>query len=437
VTTGPTVVLFHRDLRVHDHPALSAARAAAAEVVPLFVVDPGLPASPNRLRFLAECLADLRESLRKRGADLVVRHGDPVAEAVRVAADTGAASIAASADVSAYAVARQRRLAEACEQSRLALRLHPGVTLLPPGAVRPTGGDHYRIFTPYWRVWQEQPWRAECPAPARLVLPAGVRGDDPVAVLDPPPATASDRVTGGESAARARLRSWARRAGRYAHQRNDLGTEHTSRLSAYLHFGCVSARTVAGACAAHPEFVRQLAWRDFFHQVLAGFPDLPRRPYRTGATESWRYDEDTLAAWCSGHTGVPIVDAGMRQLAAEGYLHNRARLITASYLTLKLGLDWRDGGRWYMRHLLDGDVANNYGNWQWTAGTGTGSRPYRGFNPIRQARRFDPGGDYVRRWVPELASVAGPAVHEPWLLASWTKLRKTYPPPMGLAWERT
>jgi deoxyribodipyrimidine photo-lyase len=437
VSARPRVVLFSRDLRVHDHPALTAARAATREVVPLFVVDPGVRANPNRLRFLGECLADLRDSLRRRGADLLVRRGDPVTEAVRLAETAGADGIEASADVSAYATARQRRLREACAAARLDLRLHPGVTMVPPGAVRPIGGDYYRVFTPYWRAWQEQPWRAEHRAPTRLALPAGVTGNDPADVLDPPPATASDPLPGGEQAARRRLRSWARRVEAYGGQRDLLAADHTSRLSPYLHFGCVSARTVAGACAGQPEFLRQLAWRDFFHQVLESFPDLPRHPFRRNATEDWSQDAEVLSAWCAGQTGVPVVDAGMRQLAAEGYMHNRARLITANFLTRSLGLDWRAGARWYERHLLDADVANNNGNWQWVAGTGTGSRPYQGFNPIRQARRFDPEGVYVCRWVPELAAIGGPAVHEPWLLAPSDKLRKKYPPPMALTPERT
>jgi deoxyribodipyrimidine photo-lyase len=437
VTAPPRVMLFHRDLRVHDHPALLAAGGTGGGVVPLFVVDPRLPASRNRLAFLAECLADLRESLRQRGGDLLVRHGDPVTEAVRVATTTGASGIEVSADVSAYATTRQRRLVAACDHARLDLRLHPGVTLVPPGELRPAGGDHYQVFTPYWRVWQRQRWRDELLAPGRIPLPGGLSGGDPAEVLRAPAGTAPAAVAGGEAAARGRLATWAGRAGRYPDLRDDLAAGHTSRLSQDLHFGCLSPRTVAGACAEHPAFLRQLAWRDFYHQVLAAFPDLPRHPYRRGATERWRHDDEALAAWRHGHTGVPVVDAGMRQLLAEGFIHNRARLITAGYLTRVLGQDWRSGAAWYAQHLLDADVANNNGNWQWVAGTGTGSSGRRGFNPIRQARRFDPHGDYVRRWVPELAGVADRSVHEPWRLPPDTAPARSYPPPMALTAGRT
>jgi deoxyribodipyrimidine photo-lyase len=162
-------------------------------------------------------------------------------------------------------------------------------------------------------------------------------------------------------------------------------------------------------------FVRQLCWRDFYHQLLAGYPELGRKSYRPRATDQWRDDPDALAAWQAGQTGVPVVDAGMRQLAAEGFMHNRARLITAAFLTKSLGLDWREGIRWYADLLVDADVANNAGNWQWVAGTGTDTRPNRQFNPLRQADRFDPAGEYVRRWVPELDRIPGRAVHRPWL----------------------
>lgn len=432
---GTAVVLFHRDLRVHDHPALAAAGAAADRVVPVFVLDPHLrdTVGPNRLRFLVECLADLRESLRRRGADLLIRRGDPVAEALRVATACDATAIHASGDVGAYATARQRRLISACAGARLSYALHPGVTLVPPGAVKPAGGDrHYRVFTPYLNAWRQHPWRAGAGAPARLRLPEALRTVEAGNLPRRPGGAAGDLLPGGESAARKRLASWARRAGSYPDVRDDLAADATSRLSAYLHFGCLSPRQVAAACSDQAEFLRQLCWRDFHHQVLGAFPDLPRRAYRPRGPERWRDDPDALAAWQGGHTGVPVVDAGMRQLAAQGFMHNRARLITATYLVRVLGLDWRDGGSWYDRHLADADVANNYGNWQWVAGTGNDTRPNRGFNPVRQARRFDPQGVYVRRWVPELAGVEGTAVHEPWRLPGPDRRTLRYPPPLAL-----
>lgn len=423
------VVLFTRDLRVHDHPALHAASRVAQRIVPLFVVDPHLPSSRNRQRFLAECLADLRESLRHRGGDLVVRYGDPVVETVALARTVGATRIVVAADSSRYAAVRQRRLAAAARTERLDLTIVDSTTVVPPGVLRPAGGgDHYRIFTPYWRAWQAHPRRRPLAAPRRVILPAGVQ---PGHLPEPGPAGSPDVLPGGESAGRRRLDRWRRQVGDYPQTHDDLAAGRTSRLSPYLHFGCVSPVAVVaatdGARGGGDEFIRQLCWRDFYHQLLRAFPDLPCRPYRAGARDDWTVDADALSTWHSGRTGIPVVDAGMRQLAAEGYMHNRARLVTAGYLTRKLGLDWRDGAGWYARWLLDADVANNNGNWQWVAGTGTDPRPNRGFNPIRQALRYDPDGAYVRRYVPELASVPGPAVHQPWRLPDAVRRTLRYP----------
>jgi deoxyribodipyrimidine photo-lyase len=425
------VVLFNRDLRVHDQPALATACRAAERVVPLFVLDPRIPADVNRLRFLAQSLADLRDALRERGGDLLIRTGDPAVEAVRVAREVAALTIVTSEDVSRLATSRQRRLAVGCQRERIQLILAPGVTVVPAGRLRPGGGgDHYRVFTPYWRAWQAASWREAERAPATVTLPDGVRGDDPGRFFTELPRRSERAADGGEGPARRALRRFRDRASGYPDGHNDLAGDVTSRLSPYLHFGCLSPLALATTSGLPDEFVRQLCWRDFYQQVLAAFPDLATRKYRPNAVEQWGADDEALRAWQTGHTGVPIVDAGMRQLAAEGWLHNRARLITASYLTKTLRLDWRAGADWYMRWLIDADTANNYGNWQWVAGTGNDSRPYRRFNPIRQARRYDPRGDYVRRWVPELAGVPGVAVHQPWLLPE--AARPHYPPPLAL-----
>jgi deoxyribodipyrimidine photo-lyase len=223
----------------------------------------------------------------------------------------------------------------------------------------------------------------------------------------------------------------------YAERHDDLAADGTSRLSPYLHFGCVSPREVASR-VADEAFIRQLCWRDFYHQVTAAYPRITTEPLRR-VEEDWRDDPEALRRWQAGATGVPIVDAGMRQLAAEGFLHNRARLLVASYLTKQLGLDWRAGAAWFAEYLLDGDVPNNYGNWQWVAGTGNDTKPYRRFNPIRQAHRYDPDGTYVRRYVPELAGVPGGAVHEPWRLAPAVRRTLDYPSPVdadrgGASW---
>jgi deoxyribodipyrimidine photo-lyase len=430
------VVLLTRDLRLHDHPALSAACASARTVVPLFVVDPSITdlpvASANRLAFLLESLADLRGSLRSRGADLYVRRGDIVSEAMKVVTQTGASAIVASEDVSRTARWRQQRLERTCRVQRCGFELFPGVTVVPPGDVTPAGRDHYAVFTPYWNRWRQVPRRTALPAPRRIRVPRGLAsGRIPrVTTLAPAPLS-PDLPRGGESAGRARTSTFVRGLlPGYAGAHDDMAGDRTSRLSAYLHFGCVSPLELAQRAAEHESFVRQLCWRDFHTQVLAAFPALPTRDYRARGRR-WHRDGATLDAWREGRTGVPIVDAGMRQLLAEGFMHNRARMLTASFLVKDLGIDWRLGARHFLDWLVDADVANNSGNWQWIAGTGNDTRPNRRFNLTRQARRHDPDGSYVRRYVPELADVAGAAVHEPWRLPAARRARLGYPDPPG------
>ena len=424
--------LVTRDLRVHDNPALAAAARAAEHVVPLFVHDPAVPARANRRRFLDESLADLKTALRERGADLVELDGDPALEAIRVAKAVGAEGIGIAQDVSGFARDRERRLAKACATERIALKTFPGITIVPPDGVRPsTGGDHYKVFTPYWRAWQAQKWRDVESAPHRLRLPEHL----PKAWLRDRRAVPGLGVAahGGETAARKRLTAWLRHLEVYDDIHDDLAADRTSRLSPYLHFGCLSPRELAARADGRPgaePFVRQLCWRDFYHQVLLAFPQLRRKAYRANAEESWRDEPHALQAWRDGLTGVPVVDAGMRQLLGEGWMHNRARLITAAYLTKHLNVDWRAGGDHFFDLLLDGDVANNYGNWQWVAGTGNDTKPYRRFNPVRQAERFDPQGDYVRRYLPELADVPGKAVHQPWTLPEPRRRQLDYPAPL-------
>jgi deoxyribodipyrimidine photo-lyase len=423
------VVLFTRDLRVHDNPALAAACANAERVVPLFVLDPALSQlSPNRSRFMHQALADLRRTLRSMGGDLVIREGDPVAETIKVAQAAQAEGIASAADVSTYARRRERRLREECEKHRLSLRLFPGLTVVNPGDVGPGGSSHYRVFSPYHRAWLNAKWREEVAAPRTVALPDGIQVGRLPALPD---GESPDAAEGGETVARRKLATWLDHVGAYVDRHNDMAADGTSRLSPYLRFGCLSPLSVATAVRAldgdGPEaYVRQLAWRDFYYQVTAAFPKISTEAYRTAGDVEWREDPNELKHWQDGLTGVPIVDAGMRQVRAEGWMHNRARLITAAFLIKHLGLDWRPGVQWFFRWLLDGDVANNSGNWQWTAGTGNDTKPYRRFNPIRQAERFDPDGVYVRRYVPELKSIEGKAVHQPWRLGR----RLDYPGPL-------
>jgi deoxyribodipyrimidine photo-lyase len=428
------IVLFTRDLRVYDNPALAAACANAESVVPLFVLDPNLQRlSPNRARFLHQSVADLRESLRARGGDLVIRQGDPVAETMRLAGEVNAEGLGLAQDVSTYARRREERLQEECDRQRISLRFFPGTAVVSPGDVRPGGGGgSYRVFSPYYRAWESAKWRDEVAAPRKVTLPAGVN------VGELPPAPDGDSpgaLDGGEAEGLRRLKTWLGHVGPYDELHNDLPADGTSRLSAYLRFGCVSPLAVANAARAiegpGPQaFVRQLGWRDFYYQVTYAFPKISTEAYRPTGDRDWRYDQDALQHWKDGLTGVPVVDAGMRQLQAEGYMHNRARLITGAFLTKHLGLDWRDGVKWFFRWLNDGDVANNSGNWQWVAGTGNDTRPYRRFNPIRQAERFDPDGEYVRRYLPELTSIPGKAVHQPWRLPDTVRAGLDYPGPL-------
>jgi deoxyribodipyrimidine photo-lyase len=433
------IVVFTRDLRLHDNPALHRACARARQVVPVFVADPaiaGQARSPNRARFLAESLADLRSSLRERGADLVIRAGDPAAEVIRLATDAGAHAVYIADDVSHYATARRHKLERECARHRLDLAVTPGLTVVPPADLQPAGGGHYRVFTPYWRAWRAAAWRRPCPLPRAIRMPA-IEKPGPL----PAPAAASPGlVPGGETAGRRRFARWRQRglAG-YDEHHDDLAGDATSRLSAYLRFGCVSplevALLVSGGAPDRPagdesgeEFGRQLAWRDFFYQVTAAFPDIARKNYRPGA--AWHQDSGALDAWRAGQTGIPIVDAGMRQLAAEGFMHNRARMITASFLTRNLGIDWRHGYAHFAGLLADGDVASNAGNWQWVAGTGNNTRPNRVMNPLRQAHRFDRAGQYVRRYVPELADLDPAQVQAPWRLPAAQRERLGYPGPI-------
>ncbi|MGW2401671.1 cryptochrome/photolyase family protein [Kitasatospora sp. NPDC001664] len=423
-----SIALFTQDLRLHDNPVLHAAAEAGRQVVPLFVLDPAVEtagfAAPNRQAFLADCLADLDTGLRSRGSRLVLRHGDPAEQAARVAEETGAAAVHVAAGVSAFAHRRETRLRELLGDR---LRVHDAsLTVVPPGEVTPAGKDHYAVFTPYHRAWQQAPRRKVLAAPRALHTPRAVTGER----LPTADGTSPALPPGGESAARRHWRRWDPDA--YAELHDALAEDGTSRLSPYLHFGCLSANELATHATAHggegaEAFVRQLAWRDFHHQVLAARPAVAHQDYRS-RSDHWHHDEAEAEAWRQGRTGYPIVDAGMRQLLHEGWMHNRARLLTASFLAKSLYLDWRTGARHFLSLLVDGDVANNQLNWQWVAGTGTDTRPNRLLNPLRQALRYDPDGAYVRRWIPELADVPGPAVHQPWSLDR--DLAPDYPAPI-------
>jgi deoxyribodipyrimidine photo-lyase len=415
------VVVFTRDLRVDDNPALATAADGADHVVPLFVLDDAILASsystPNRTGFLLESLADLDDALRGLGAALVVRRGNWVDEVVDVVRATDAGVVHASDDVSGYA---RRRLERLEATSPVPVVRAPGVTVVAPGAITPGDrSDHYKVFTPYFRRWSDAPRRRLAVAPTRLSLPEGIEQGTVPPLGDLIDGQRSpDVVAGGAAAAHERLEEWMVSGVRgYADHHDDLPGDATSRLSAHLHFGCLSPLEALTAARHHhgagaDAFVRQLCWRDFYAQILAARPDAAWSDY-VDHGDQWRDDEDGVRAWKDGRTGYPVVDAAMRQLRAEGFVHNRARMIVASFLTKDLAVDWRVGARHFLDLLVDGDIAQNNLNWQWVAGTGTDTNPHRVFNPTIQGERFDPDGDYVRRYVPELRALKGRAVHDP------------------------
>ncbi|MER5633288.1 cryptochrome/photolyase family protein [Streptomyces nitrosporeus] len=435
------VVLFTSDLRLHDHPPLHAALASADEVVPLFVRDDAVDragfGAPNRRAFLADCLRDLDEGLRRRGGRLVIRSGEVAEQVCRAVAETGADAVHMSAGVSGFAQRREERLRAALGERGCRLVVHDAVvTAVAPGEVVPSGKgkDHFAVFTPYLRSWSRARLRTPFGAPRAVRVPPGPVSE-PVPARSGVSGVSAGLAEGGEAEGRRRLAAW-RRDGvdAYEERHDDLAGDATSRLSPHLHFGTLSPAEIvhrvraAGGPGAEA-FVRQVCWRDFHHQVLAARPAVSHEDYRPRG-DRWRGEvaaADDIAAWKEGRTGYPLVDAAMRQLLHEGWMHNRGRLLTAGFLVKTLYVDWRVGARHFLELLVDGDVANNQLNWQWMAGTGTDTRPNRVLNPVAQARRYDPRGDYVRRWVPELRAVGGPAVHEPWKRAKDAPEAAGYP----------
>jgi deoxyribodipyrimidine photo-lyase len=389
------VVLFTRDLRIHDNAALAVGAERFDELVPMFVLDEQLlGASPNRTAFLVESLRDLSASLARLGAPLVLRRGDP-AEQVRA---VGASDVVVAGDVSPYAKRREASL----RAQGLTVHATPGINVHEPGELAPAGRDHYSVFSPYWRRWSQAPVLPDAGTPAALRGPKLDSSPFPEVAPESP-----ELATGGETAALLRLDEWLAGGGleRYERRRNEPGADVTSRLSPYLHFGCLTpselVRRVRGLDHADG-FLRQLCWRDFHSQLLWANPGSLRENL-SDSEFPWRDDRDGLEAWKEGLTGYPLVDAAMRQLRREGWIHGRARLVAASFLTKHLLIDWRLGERHFWRLLVDGDAANNSGNWQWAAGTGVDTRPFRILNPTLQAERHDPDSEYVRRFVPELA----------------------------------
>jgi deoxyribodipyrimidine photo-lyase len=447
----PSIALlwFRRDLRVHDHPALAAAVEAADAVVPVFVVDDALldgrwPAA-NRAWFMRESLVALRGALEARGAALRVLRGRPVDVLPSFAREAGASDVFATRDASPYGRRRDREVAAALASAGVAFHARRGLYVHEPDALATRDGRPFAVYSPFRRAWATRERRAVLGPPDRI--PGPPRGPrprpDPIPELGHPTADPALIPEPGEVAARRRLDRWiADGIDRYADRRDRMDLDGTSRLSQDLRWGLLSPLEVAERAAGPGEgrrvFAHELAWRDFYAHVLWHHPRVVREPFLAAFEDlPWRDDRAALEAWREGRTGYPVVDAAMRQLRASGWVHNRARMIAASFLAKHLLVDFRHGEAAFMRHLTDGDVASNDGGWQWASSTGTDPQPFfRIFNPVLQGVRFDPAGDYVRRWVPELAGIDGPAVHSPWTLGptelatAGVRLGVDYPAPI-------
>jgi deoxyribodipyrimidine photo-lyase len=409
----PALLWFRRDLRLRDHPALAAA-AEHGEVLACFVLDPRLEASsgPRRLQFLGDSLRHLRDDLDGR---LLVTRGRPEEVIPRVAADIDAASVHISHDFAPFGRRRDERVRAALGSVPLVATGSP--YLVSPGRVTKDDGTPYQVFTPFLRKWREVGWRAPArtgPDSARWLDPAQVDAER----CEIPDRGAPLDLAAGEAAALAAFQAFAGDAlKRYAQERNRPDVAGTSRMSAHLKFGTIHPRTlVAGLDTRHDgaqTYLRELAFRDFYADVLFQRPASAWRNWNTHfdtiQTDTGAEAKRRFESWKAGETGFPLVDAGMRQLRETGFMHNRVRMIVASFLVKDLHLPWQWGARWFLDQLVDGDMASNQHGWQWCAGSGTDAAPYfRVFNPVKQGEKFDPAGDYIRRWVPELRSADDP-----------------------------
>ncbi|MEO7459037.1 MAG: deoxyribodipyrimidine photo-lyase [Acidimicrobiales bacterium] len=409
---------FRRDLRLADHPALTEAARLAGDrdVLALFVVDPALwvPAGDNRRAFLLACLRSLDADL---GGRLVVRHGDPAAIVPTMVEEVGATTVVVTADFGPYGTRRDDAVESSLAERGCSLQRVGSPYAIQPGVVLNGSGQPYKVFTPFSKAWLAHGWPAPLPAAANVRW--ATAPSDP---LPPAPAHAAALPVAGEAAAQVAAEAFlADRLAGYDEARDRPGVEGTSRLSPYLKWGCIHPRQLMAQLGDDPAdrtFRAELCWREFYADVLHHRPETARLAFNP-AMAVMEVDppsaDDGFEDWTQGRTGFPIIDAGMRQLLAEGWMHNRVRMLVASFLVKDLHLDWTRGARWFMQHLTDGDLASNQHGWQWVAGTGTDASPYfRIFNPVTQGQRFDPEGAYVRRWLPELAGVTDRFVHRPW-----------------------
>jgi deoxyribodipyrimidine photo-lyase len=450
----PVLMWFRLDLRLRDNPALAAAAATGAAVVPVFVRSPEeadacAPGAASRW-WLHQSLLRLDESLRARGSRLILRCGPAAETLAALAAETGAGRVFCNRVYAPAALALEADLDTELRLHGVELVCSNGSLLFEPGSLCNAADGPFRVFTPFWRaLWkQRDAIRKPIRIPARMRAPRswprslGIRDlklEPKVDWADGLRAT----WTPGEDGALARLRifTWESLAG-YAGERDRPDHDGTSRLSPHLHFGEVSPRQVWAAAIAGPgaeSFLRQITWREFAVRLLCAHPHTLRQPFNPQFRHfSWRRNRRWLRAWQQGRTGYPYIDAAMRQLWTTGWMHNRARMAVASFLVKDLLIPWQDGAAWFLDTLVDADLANNTLGWQWVAGCGADAAPYfRIFHPVLQGEKFDPDGDYVRRWVPELRELDAKHIHQPWeapadaLAAAGVRLGKTYPRPLA------
>lgn len=406
---------FRRDLRINDHPALLAAIESSEQVIPLFILDKAqiAEAGEKLLAYMGQSLRKLDESLGNR---LHIIEGDQVEVLSALIKKYEVAEVHISAEYERYGAARDARVEAA---GITLIRTGSPYAVTPGRVVKPSDGTPYRVYTPFYRAWRTHGWRAPAitPKSLNLVEPTSEYRNFP----DFPLPKGVEVIEAGEQAALSRFKIFTKSGlNSYDENRNFAGIDGTSKMSSYLKFGEIHPRTLLkglGEDKAHDTFRKEIAWREFYADVLFNNP-MTDREYYAPRFADMRYDKPgaQFSAWCEGTTGYPFVDAAMRQLVHEGWMHNRTRMVVASFLVKDLHLEWQLGERFFAEHLVDFDVASNAHGWQWTAGSGTDASPYyRVFNPIEQGKRFDSNGDYIRKYVPELAHLSAAEIHEPWL----------------------
>ncbi len=429
-----SVMWFRRDLRLGDNPALLEA-VLDGPVLPLFVLDTALwaPAGPSRRAYLGASLRALDRRLRRRRTGLSVVRGDPVRRVVRAARAVGAARVHVAADFGPYGVRRDARVEEALAEAGIELVRTGSPYAVAPGRVANGSGDPYQVYTPFSRAWADHGWPRPVEAPTDA---SWLELDDGTTDIPEPKLPAGlELPEAGEDAATRRWEDFLKRVDEYDEDRDKPGVDGTSHMSVHLKWGEIHPRTLLASLASRRStgaatYRKELAWREFYADVLFHQPRSARE-YLRGEYARMAYDHpgEQVEAWRAGRTGYPVVDAGMRQLRATGWMHNRVRMIVASFLVKDLHVEWQHGARHFMHWLVDGDLASNQHGWQWTAGTGTDPAPFfRIFNPTSQGRKFDPDGRYVRRWVRELSDPDRvPDPHDP---DSDTRDLVGYPAPM-------